>query len=319
MPHMMWQIVFTCPHCGSRQLLRSKGTYNHVRHVVDLKDFYYLVGEYMDCRACNGTFVSWDQRMLDQLPDGVRSRFPVVLTRKYACDISVVRSRTLGNSLTALRNEVQELHSEEWLQRHISDCERHKRGLEVLNQPIPVYRQADPFTPLPNARWFLAVYIKDVWSRLPILKAAATSVFGSILKIDSTKKICKKLRGNAAGTANWATNVGNERGEIVVSVLTQSEGMNDLQRLANGLMDRYEKAQEPQPILIYTDRECCSQNGPSKYNVLFHKWTNLHVRLDIWHFMRRLANGCVSESHPLYGTFMGQLSNCIFKWMTWPY
>ena len=38
------------------------------------------------------------------------------------------------------------------------------------------------------------------------------------------------------------------------------------------------------------------------------------VRLDIWHFMRRIARGCVSESHPLYGTFMGSLSSCIFEW-----
>lgn len=44
------------------------------------------------------------------------------------------------------------------------------------------------------------------------------------------------------------------------------------------------------------------------YNLL------LQVRLDIWHFMRRIARGCVSESHPLYGTFMGSLSSCIFEW-----
>lgn len=30
--------------------------------------------------------------------------------------------------------------------------------------------------------------------------------------------------------------------------------------------------------------------------------------------MRRLARGCSSESHPLYGTFMGSLSSCIFEW-----
>ena len=30
--------------------------------------------------------------------------------------------------------------------------------------------------------------------------------------------------------------------------------------------------------------------------------------------MRRIARGCVSESHPLYGTFMGSLSSCIFEW-----
>lgn len=30
--------------------------------------------------------------------------------------------------------------------------------------------------------------------------------------------------------------------------------------------------------------------------------------------MRRLARGCTSESHPLFGTFMTQLSSCIFEW-----
>ena len=30
--------------------------------------------------------------------------------------------------------------------------------------------------------------------------------------------------------------------------------------------------------------------------------------------MRRLAKGCTSESHPLYGTFMSKLSLCIFEW-----
>ena len=30
--------------------------------------------------------------------------------------------------------------------------------------------------------------------------------------------------------------------------------------------------------------------------------------------MRRLALGCTSESHPLYGTFMSRLTCCIFEW-----
>ena len=38
------------------------------------------------------------------------------------------------------------------------------------------------------------------------------------------------------------------------------------------------------------------------------------VRLDVWHFMRRLAVGCTSESHPLYGMFMAKLSTAIFEW-----
>ena len=30
--------------------------------------------------------------------------------------------------------------------------------------------------------------------------------------------------------------------------------------------------------------------------------------------MRRLSRGCINEAHPLFGTFMKQLSSCIFEW-----
>ena len=144
------------------------------------------------------------------------------------------------------------------------------------------------------------------------LLAAATSTHGSILKIDSTKKICNKLQGADANTASWATNVGNERGEVLMCVLTTSEGVSAIQPMA-GLMSRYECHKEPPPSLIYTDRDCCNTQGPSKYQVLFHKW-DLCVRLDIWHYMRRIAVGCTTESHPLYATFMSRLSSAIFEW-----
>ena len=48
--------------------------------------------------------------------------------------------------------------------------------------------------------------------------------------------------------------------------------------------------------------------------ILFSDWDGLQVRLDIWHFMRRLARGCTSQSHPLFDTFMVQLSSSIFEW-----
>ena len=71
-------------------------------------------------------------RMLSQLTDSIRGQFLVILIRKYACDVSVMtllRSQTLGNSSTALRNEVLEVHSTEWLKKHLSylsDCKCHK-------------------------------------------------------------------------------------------------------------------------------------------------------------------------------------------------
>lgn len=47
---------------------------------------------------------------------------------------------------------------------------------------------------------------------------------------------------------------------------------------------------------------------------MFEEWDHLLVRLDIWHFMRRFAVGCSSESHALYASFMSRLSSCIFEW-----
>jgi hypothetical protein len=47
---------------------------------------------------------------------------------------------------------------------------------------------------------------------------------------------------------------------------------------------------------------------------MFGAWPDLLVRLDIWHFMRRIARGVTTDCHPLYGPFMSKLSACIFKW-----
>jgi hypothetical protein len=58
---------------------------------------------------------------------------------------------------------------------------------------------------------------------LETLKGSATSIYGSILKIDSTKKITWKLQGTSANSVSWCTNVGYEKGEILLSVLTTSE------------------------------------------------------------------------------------------------
>ena len=80
---------------------------------------------------------------------------------------------------------------------------------------------------------------KDVCSRLTQLNAAATSVYGQIIKIDSTKKICRKPTGAAARTVMWQTNVGNEKGEVLILVVMDSEALVSLQPMADGLMRRW--------------------------------------------------------------------------------
>lgn len=117
----------------------------------------------------------------------------------------------------------------------------------------------------------------------------------------------KKLAEKAAGTASWVTNVGNEYGQVLMSVLTDTG--DGLQDMAEGLMNRYKEAEVSSPQVLYVDRDCYSQRMNSK----FYQWENMQIRLDIWHFLRRFAAGCSSESHALYSTFMSQLSACVFK------
>ena len=83
----------------------------------------------------------------------------------------------------------------------------------------------------------IPLHVRDVWSQHPRLQVVATSIGGSTLKIDSTKTVRKKLLGAAASSTTWATNVGNERAEVLPSVLTESESMSGYNILMNILMN----------------------------------------------------------------------------------
>lgn len=129
--------------------------------------------------------------------------------------------------------------------------------------------------------------------------------------MDSTKKIVKKLAGHSTGTAAWATNVANERGRILMSVPTASDGVR-LQSMAAGLMKRYLDAGVPPPKVLYVDCDCCG-SGAVKTKDLFSHWSEMVISLNIWHFMRHTAVGCTTESHPMYAMFLARLSQCIFE------
>lgn len=127
-------------------------------------------------------------------------------------------------------------------------------------------------------------------------------------------QITKKLSGTAKGTALWLSSVSNETGQILISVLSAQEGPA-LDRMAAGLMSRYSNAGVAPPQLLYVDCDCCREGkGQTKLKERFGGWPDLIVKLDIYHFMRRLASGCTKDAHPLYPVFMAKLSSCIFEW-----
>ena len=112
----------------------------------------------------------------------------------------------------------------------------------------------------------------------------------------------KKLAGLAAGSASWAISVGNERSQVLITVLTTPERLYALEPLAAGLVSRYHRAGQQDPAVLYTNRDCCwLGGGRSRLQELFAEWPQLVVRLDAWHFMRRFAPGVTSPSHPCTG------------------
>ncbi|RXN02785.1 hypothetical protein ROHU_001849 [Labeo rohita] len=110
--------------------------------------------------------------------------------------------------------------------------------------------------PVPKHRWLMQVYAQDVLQRLEEIKATITSQFGRVLKMDSTKKGAHKLAGHSAGTATWVTNVGNEHGQVIMMVLTASEGFG-LAPMVAGIIKRYKDAAVSPPELLYVNRDCC--------------------------------------------------------------
>ena len=102
----------------------------------------------------------------------------------------------------------------------------------------------------------------------------------------------------------------SEKQEQLYTSLCPDNLRSDFCTTANGRWT-YEQVRVSQTTTSY-----CDLHRPrllSKYQVLFHKW-DLCIRLDIWHYMRRIAVGCTTESHPLYGTLMSRLSSAIFEW-----
>ncbi|KAJ8364716.1 hypothetical protein SKAU_G00135470 [Synaphobranchus kaupii] len=291
-PHRMWAFKLTCPQPGCKRPLTKAGLYKTVRRVLDIDGWYLMATEYLECRRCQKKVAGWSQGILSQLDPAHRCQFPAILTYKLSCDLRVMRllrERALGNSATQLYTKLCEGHSEAWMRRsmqYLGECKHFlATGSERRAFPPP-----PPMPPVPTPVWLLDVYCYDVLSRLDEVKARVTSIFGSILKMDSTKKVTKKLAGFAADTAAWATNVGNEFGQVLISVLTSAEG-EGLLPMAAGLMQRYRIAGVAPPQLMYVDRDCCSSVGGSKTAAAFHEWDELVVRLDVWHLMRRFAGG----------------------------
>ncbi|KAM8740472.1 uncharacterized protein AB9X84_020299 [Acanthopagrus schlegelii] len=193
MPYKLWKVRVVCPNpaCGRHQL-KGVGLHKRAHKVLDVDRIYNMVTETLTCTKCRANPVSWNQTVLKQLDLVHRLEFRVILTQKFACDIRVIRllrEKGLGNSPTRVLKQLRENYTEEWLHRvarYTTEC------MDFLQRPglLPMAFPEPPEPAVvPSCKWPLSVYSQDILTRLGDIKARITSIYGNILKMDSTKKV----------------------------------------------------------------------------------------------------------------------------------
>lgn len=97
--------------------------------------------------------------------------------------------RTLGNSANWLYSHLVENHTKEWISRCLLYLETLNKlevaGVQFTPPPLP-----PKMLPVPTSGWLLSTYAREIFSQMEDLQAGVTSIFGSILKMASTKKVC---------------------------------------------------------------------------------------------------------------------------------
>lgn len=119
-----------------------------------------------------------------------------------------------------------------------------------------------------------------------------------------------KLSGEGGGSAEWFTSIGNKLSQIVTFVLTCEESAEKLGPMCRGVIERFRRANQPTPQILYIDRGCCRAQGPTAIETLFQPWVDdgMVVRLDIFHWIHRFDAALRTEAHSKYAGFKSALS-----------
>ncbi|XP_026121870.1 uncharacterized protein LOC113104367 [Carassius auratus] len=160
--------------------------------------------------------------------------------------------------------------------------------------------------------------------------------FGQALRADHTRKVARKVVLASGTMSSYA--VMNENWMILSWVMLQSESDKSLQPMYEGLSLRYISAGLPKANYQWVDRDCCAAfripNPEPREHLLWDSWktteavvaaatsghlintcasrekynSDIKIKLDLFHCMRRFSRECVSEHHPLHSAFCKFLS-----------
>ncbi|XP_055362541.1 uncharacterized protein LOC129603723 [Betta splendens] len=263
-----------------------------------------------------------DAAILAQLSEAHQAMFPSVLTSKRGVDKNVVRllrDRTEGNTMIKVWRQIQENHHEEYLHRK----DLYTTLLMTVAEPGGIvsalrhrFQAPPPPRELPSAPLLRHAFLLAEANNVQDYRNQILSTFGTVLKMDSTKKVVKKLSGEGHGSAQWFTSIANEFSQIVTFVLTCEESTVKLAPMCSGVIQRFRLANQSVPKILYVDHGCCCAQGPTAVETLFEAWVNrgMVVRLDIFHWIHRFDAAIRTDSHSKYAAFKSALAGAVLAY-----
>ena len=187
-------------------------------------------------------------------------------------------------------------------------------------------REGFNFKPV-DAKTLRHLYALEFEKREKYLNGAIVTNFGSVLSLDRTflsQAFC------GVGYGQHATLM-NSHKMILSFVMVNDDSTEQLEDLVEAIALRYAEAQEPPPHTIYQDKECCSgfretvapvhviddlcrtNRRETKMLRLFRRLNpSIVLKLDIFHWMRRLLKGITNEKHAFVPGFFREIRMAMF-------
>ncbi|XP_051251564.1 uncharacterized protein LOC127361039 [Dicentrarchus labrax] len=204
-------------------------------------------------------------------------------------------------------------------------------------QPFGAYDEVDGWCGVSvSAHYLTDCLINEYRHQEPAIIKLLQGTFGQVLRSDHTRKVARKVTLSSDTMSSYA--VMNENWMVASWVMVQSEMEKSLEPMYQGLARRYNNAGVEKANYHWVDRVCCAAfRIPDLHHGEHFNWdawrttpsivteatagtlenacasrthynSNIVVKLDLFHSMRRFTRECTSEHHPLFSTFCQLLS-----------
>ncbi|MED6253383.1 hypothetical protein ATANTOWER_028055, partial [Ataeniobius toweri] len=187
-----------------------------------------------------------------------------------------------------------------------------------------------------EAHYLVDCLIQEYRRQEDSLNLLLQGTFGQALRADHTRKVARKVVLASGTMSSYA--IMNESWMILSWVMLQSESDKSLEPMYEGLSRRYISAGQPKAMYQWVDRDCCAAfripNPEHQEHLLWDSWkttddiiaettsgnlnntcasrrkynSEINIKLDLFHCVRRFTRECTSEHHPLHGAFCKFLS-----------